>query len=50
MNTEESAQTMVNYYSSVTPVIRNHPVFMQYSNHKELKTDNSPNQVVHRRH
>uniref|UniRef100_A0A4W4ET71 Polypyrimidine tract-binding protein 1 n=1 Tax=Electrophorus electricus TaxID=8005 RepID=A0A4W4ET71_ELEEL len=45
MNTEESAQTMVSYYSSVTPVIRNHPVFMQYSNHKELKTDNSPNQV-----
>ncbi|GAA6084334.1 polypyrimidine tract-binding protein 1a isoform X2 [Tachysurus ichikawai] len=45
MNTEESAQTMVNYYSSVTPVIRNYPVFVQYSNHKELKTDNSPNQV-----
>lgn len=37
---------MVSYYSSVTPVIRNHPIFMQYSNHKELKTDNSPNQVV----
>uniref|UniRef100_A0A4W4HSI7 Polypyrimidine tract-binding protein 1 n=1 Tax=Electrophorus electricus TaxID=8005 RepID=A0A4W4HSI7_ELEEL len=46
MNTEEAAQTMVSYYSSVTPVIRNHPIFMQYSNHKELKTDNSPNQVV----
>uniref|UniRef100_A0A672QY04 Polypyrimidine tract-binding protein 1 n=1 Tax=Sinocyclocheilus grahami TaxID=75366 RepID=A0A672QY04_SINGR len=45
MNTEEAAQTMVTYYSSVTPVIRNHPIFMQYSNHKELKTDNSPNQV-----
>ncbi|XP_015221093.1 polypyrimidine tract-binding protein 1b isoform X1 [Lepisosteus oculatus] len=45
MNTEEAAQTMVSYYSSVTPVIRNHPIFMQYSNHKELKTDNSPNQV-----
>ncbi|XP_076150403.1 polypyrimidine tract-binding protein 1a isoform X2 [Alosa pseudoharengus] len=45
MNTEECAQTMVSYYSSVTPVIRNHPIFMQYSNHKELKTDNSPNQV-----
>ncbi|XP_062413035.1 polypyrimidine tract-binding protein 1-like, partial [Sardina pilchardus] len=45
MNSEEAAQTMVSYYSSVTPVIRNHPVFMQYSNHKELKTDNSPNQV-----
>ena len=37
---------MVSYYSSVTPVIRNHPVYMQYSTHKELKTDNSPNQVV----
>uniref|UniRef100_A0A671NH18 Polypyrimidine tract-binding protein 1 n=1 Tax=Sinocyclocheilus anshuiensis TaxID=1608454 RepID=A0A671NH18_9TELE len=45
MNTEEAAQTMVTYYSSVTPVIRNHPIFMQYSNHKELKTDSSPNQV-----
>jgi len=45
MNSEEAAQTMVSYYSSVTPLIRNHPVFMQYSNHKELKTDNSPNQV-----
>ncbi|XP_059394243.1 polypyrimidine tract-binding protein 1-like [Carassius carassius] len=45
MNTEEAAQLMVTYYSSVTPVIRNHPIFMQYSNHKELKTDNSPNQV-----
>ncbi|KAK7904449.1 hypothetical protein WMY93_017056 [Mugilogobius chulae] len=46
LNSEECAQTMVSYYSSVTPVIRNHPVFLQYSTHKELKTDNSPNQVV----
>ncbi|MBN3272577.1 PTBP1 protein, partial [Polyodon spathula] len=45
MNTEEAAQTMVSYYSSVTPVLRNHPIFIQYSNHKELKTDNSPNQA-----
>ncbi|KAM6960923.1 polypyrimidine tract-binding protein 1a [Aplochiton taeniatus] len=45
LNSEECAQTMVSYYSSVTPVIRNHPVYMQYSTHKELKTDNSPNQV-----
>uniref|UniRef100_A0A3B4ACW3 Polypyrimidine tract-binding protein 1 n=1 Tax=Periophthalmus magnuspinnatus TaxID=409849 RepID=A0A3B4ACW3_9GOBI len=45
LNSEDCAQTMVNYYSSVTPVIRNHPVFLQYSTHKELKTDNSPNQV-----
>lgn len=46
LNSEECAQTMVNYYSSVTPYIRNHPIYMQYSTHKELKTDNSPNQVV----
>uniref|UniRef100_A0A8C4XIL2 Polypyrimidine tract-binding protein 1 n=1 Tax=Erpetoichthys calabaricus TaxID=27687 RepID=A0A8C4XIL2_ERPCA len=45
MNTEEAAQTMVTYYASVTPVLRNHPIFIQYSNHKELKTDNSPNQA-----
>ncbi|KAJ8273988.1 hypothetical protein COCON_G00086130 [Conger conger] len=45
MSSEETAQTMVSYYSSVPPVVRNHPVYMQYSNHKELKTDNSPNQV-----
>ncbi|KAL2097521.1 hypothetical protein ACEWY4_006728 [Coilia grayii] len=45
MNTEESAHTMVTYYSAVPPVIRNHLIYMQYSNHKVLKTDNSPNQV-----
>ncbi|KAM9355539.1 polypyrimidine tract-binding protein 1a isoform 2-T2 [Pholidichthys leucotaenia] len=45
LNSEECAQTMVSYYSNVTPVIRNHPIYMQYSTHKELKTDNSPNQV-----
>ncbi|KAM9777427.1 LOW QUALITY PROTEIN: polypyrimidine tract-binding protein 1a [Neosynchiropus ocellatus] len=45
LNSEECAQTMVSYYSSVTPIIRNQPIYMQYSTHKELKTDNSPNQV-----
>lgn len=50
LNSEECAQTMVSYYSSVTPVIRNHPIYMQYSTHKELKTDNSPNQVVRGSH
>ncbi|KAM4629771.1 polypyrimidine tract-binding protein 1b isoform 1-T1 [Polymixia lowei] len=45
MNTEEAAQTMLTYYSSMTPFIRNHPIYIQFSNHKELKTDNSPNQV-----
>lgn len=46
LSSEECAQTMVNYYSSGTAYIRNHPIYMQYSTHKELKTDNSPNQVV----
>ncbi|XP_056460005.1 polypyrimidine tract-binding protein 1b isoform X3 [Gadus chalcogrammus] len=45
MSSEEAAQTMVSYYSSVTPILRHHPVYVQFSNHKELKTDNSPNQV-----
>uniref|UniRef100_A0A8C2AHM7 Polypyrimidine tract-binding protein 2-like n=1 Tax=Cyprinus carpio TaxID=7962 RepID=A0A8C2AHM7_CYPCA len=41
LSTEEAAMTMVNYYSAVTPHIRSVPVYIQYSNHKELKTDNS---------
>uniref|UniRef100_A0A672SEF1 Polypyrimidine tract-binding protein 2-like n=1 Tax=Sinocyclocheilus grahami TaxID=75366 RepID=A0A672SEF1_SINGR len=45
LSTEEAAMTMVNYYSAVTPHIRSMPVYIQYSNHKELKTDNS-NQVT----
>ncbi|XP_034035150.1 polypyrimidine tract-binding protein 1-like isoform X2 [Thalassophryne amazonica] len=45
MNSEDAAQTMVGYYSTVPPLIRNHPIYIQFSNHKELKTDNSPNQV-----
>lgn len=46
MNSEEAAQNMVGYYSTVMPIIRQQPVFVQFSNHKELKTDNSPNQEV----
>ncbi|KAM4810442.1 polypyrimidine tract-binding protein 1 isoform 1-T1 [Rhinophrynus dorsalis] len=45
MNTEEAANTMVSYYTTVTPVLRSQPIYIQYSNHKELKTDNSPNQA-----
>lgn len=36
---------MVTYYTAVTPQVRNVPVFIQYSNHKELKTDSALNQV-----
>ncbi|KFQ40336.1 Polypyrimidine tract-binding protein 1, partial [Mesitornis unicolor] len=46
MNTEEAANTMVNYYTTVTPVLRSQPIYIQFSNHKELKTDNTPNQAV----
>ncbi|KAK5600803.1 Polypyrimidine tract-binding protein 3 [Crenichthys baileyi] len=44
MASEEAAVTMVNYYASAPPTIRNQPVFIQYSNHRELKTDNLTNQ------
>ncbi|XP_069375509.1 polypyrimidine tract-binding protein 1b isoform X5 [Paralichthys olivaceus] len=44
MSSEDAAQNMVGYYSTVMPIIRHHPVYVQFSNHKELKTDNSPNQ------
>uniref|UniRef100_A0A673BQI6 Polypyrimidine tract-binding protein 2-like n=1 Tax=Sphaeramia orbicularis TaxID=375764 RepID=A0A673BQI6_9TELE len=44
LSTEEAAITMVNYYTAVTPQVRNTPVFIQYSNHKELKTDSALNQ------
>ncbi|KAG8555596.1 hypothetical protein GDO81_017753 [Engystomops pustulosus] len=42
--TEEAAGTMVNYYTTLTPHLRNQPIYIQYSNHKELKTDSALNQ------
>ncbi|KAJ7308285.1 hypothetical protein JRQ81_008815 [Phrynocephalus forsythii] len=45
MNTEEAANTLVNYYTTITPVLRGQAIYIQFSNHKELKTDNSPNQA-----
>ncbi|XP_012988588.1 polypyrimidine tract-binding protein 2b isoform X4 [Esox lucius] len=44
LSTEEAAVTMVNYYTAVIPQVRNVPVFIQFSNHKELKTDSALNQ------
>lgn len=46
LNTEEAANTMVSYYTTVTPILRGQGIYIQFSNHKELKTDNSPNQAV----
>ncbi|NWS18899.1 PTBP1 protein, partial [Pachyramphus minor] len=45
MNTEEAANTMVNYYTTIAPMLRSQPIYIQFSNHKELKTDNTPNQA-----
>ncbi|XP_075681709.1 polypyrimidine tract-binding protein 3 isoform X2 [Rhinoderma darwinii] len=44
MASEEAAITMMNYYTPATPHLRSQPVYIQYSNHRELKTDNLPNQ------
>ncbi|KAI3362522.1 hypothetical protein L3Q82_012812, partial [Scortum barcoo] len=44
MASEEAAVTMVNYYTSAPPTVRNQPIFIQYSTHRELKTDNLTNQ------
>ncbi|XP_064848549.1 polypyrimidine tract-binding protein 2-like isoform X1 [Oncorhynchus masou masou] len=44
LGTEEAAVTMVNYYTAVMPQVRNVPVVIQFSNHKELKTDSTLNQ------
>lgn len=45
MASEEAAVSMVNYYTSAPPTVRNQPIFIQYSTHRELKTDNLTNQV-----
>ncbi|XP_038624057.1 polypyrimidine tract-binding protein 1-like [Tachyglossus aculeatus] len=46
MNTEEAANTMLSYYATVPPVLRSQPIYIQFSNHKELRTENSPNQAL----
>lgn len=46
MASEEAAVSMVNYYTSAPPYLHCQPVYIQYSNHRELKTDNLPNQAV----
>ncbi|NWU23525.1 PTBP3 protein, partial [Dyaphorophyia castanea] len=41
----DAAVSMVNYYSPATPHLHNQPVYIQYSNYKELRTDNQHNQA-----
>ncbi|NXG04422.1 PTBP3 protein, partial [Sakesphorus luctuosus] len=41
----EDAVSMMSYYTPAPPHLHNHPVYIQYSNYKELKTDNLHNQA-----
>ncbi|XP_050184575.1 polypyrimidine tract-binding protein 3 isoform X2 [Myiozetetes cayanensis] len=41
----EAAVSMVNYYTLSTPHLHSQPVYIQYSNYKELKTENQRNQA-----
>ncbi|XP_064258812.1 polypyrimidine tract-binding protein 3 isoform X4 [Passer domesticus] len=42
----DAAVSMVNYYTFATPLLHNQPVYIQYSNYKELRTDNQHNQAI----
>ena len=45
MESDEIAKEMVDSCSVSPPTVRQRITYVQYSNHKELKTDNSPNQM-----
>ncbi|NXL50421.1 PTBP3 protein, partial [Podilymbus podiceps] len=45
MASEEAAVTMVNYYSPAAPHLHSQPVYIQYSSHREINTDNLSNQA-----
>ena len=46
MENEDDAQQMVDANAVNPPTIRQRNIYIQFSNHKELKTDNSPGQQV----
>ena len=46
MADETAAVTMVNYFTSCTAQLRNRAVYVQFSNHKELKTDQTHSNAV----
>ena len=49
MEDEEIATNMVKNSEMNPPTIRQRIIYIQFSNHKELKTDTSPNQMVGRK-
>lgn len=46
MADELSASTMVTYFTSCMAQLRGHAVYVQFSNHKELKTDQTHSNAV----
>lgn len=46
MGDETSATSMVSYFSSCMAQLRGRAVYVQYSNHKELKTDQTHSNAV----
>ena len=42
----EMAKQIVTHYTMNPPAIRQRTVYVQYSNHKELKTESNPGQEV----
>ena len=51
MSDVQSAQAMVNYYSERPPNVRGRTIYVQFSNHVELKTEQSSQvRPAHLRH
>lgn len=46
MADEVAASTMVTYFTSCMPQLRGRAVYVQFSNHKELKTDQTHSNAV----
>lgn len=46
MEDQDIAEEMVSASEANPPTIRQRIIYIQFSNHKELKTDNSANQMV----
>ena len=46
MSEESNAIQMVNYFTTCEPQLQGRGVFVQFSNHKELKTDQSHSNAV----
>lgn len=46
MSDESAASTMVTYYASSGAQLRNRAVYVQFSNHRELKTDQTHSNAV----